>query len=165
MPHDDPGERGFVVGRLGRPNGLKGFIGLYVEDADLVHFEPGSHVMIGEAERAVRAIRRGNKGHEVAFEDVLDRDAAEAIRGMEVRVSARRRLEPEEFWPEDLVGLEVRPGGGVIAGVEHGPGQDRLVVERGATSFAVPFVTDLVPNVDLEAGFVEIREIEGLSPQ
>lgn len=111
----------------------------------------------------MRALRQGKKGPQVAFEGIADRHRAEELRGKEVLVAERRELGQGEFWPADLVGLEVRPKGGRVVGVNHGPTQDRLVVERGASTFEVPFVDDLVPVVDVEKGFVEIAEIEGLS--
>lgn len=151
------------AGRLGRPTGLKGFLGLYVEDEDLVYFDPGSMVLVGERALSVRAIRRGAKGHEVAFTDIMDRESAESIRGSEVFVAERRSLAEGEYWPEDLIGLDVRPGGGQVVDVVHGPAQDRLVVERDGQRFEVPFVDELVPVVDIDGGHVEVVEIEGLS--
>lgn len=151
------------MGRLGKPNGLDGFVGLYVDSADLIHFEVGSTVVVGNDELIVRSLRQGKKGPQVAFEQVTDRAGAETLRGQDVFVAARRRLGQDEFWPDDLVGLEVRPGGGEVVGVAHGAAQDRLIVSRDGATFEVPFVDELVPRVDLEAGWVEIAEIEGLS--
>ena len=148
---------------MGRPNGLDGFLGIYVEDEDLVHLQPGSVVDIRAGQYTVRAVRRGKKGHQVAFEEVTSRDAAEAIRGSDVFVAERRALSEDEYWPEDLIGLEVRPGGGVVAAVSHGPSQDRLVIDRSGTRFEVPFVDEFVPVVDVTGGYVEIAEIKGLS--
>ena len=111
----------------------------------------------------MRAIRRGKKGHQVAFVEVTSRDGAEAIRGSEVSVHERRDLSEREYWPEDLIGLEVRPRGGVVVGVSHGQAQDRLVIERAGGTFEVPFVDQLVPVVDVAAGYVSVVEIEGLS--
>lgn len=156
---------GFRVGRLGRPHGLDGFLGLYVDEADLEYFQPGSTVFVADRPLRVRAIRRADRGHHVAFEGVTDREAAEAIRSLDVHVPERRALGEEEYWPEDLVGLEVRPGGGSVVDVSHGPAQDRLVIERDGQRFEVPFVEALVPVVDVEGGFVEVVEIEGLSEQ
>lgn len=111
----------------------------------------------------MRAIRRGKKGPQVAFEEVIDRDGAERLRGKDVLVAERRQLGEREYWPDDLVGLEVRPGGGRVVAVVHGTAQDRLVIEREDSRFEVPFVDELVPVVDIDAGYVEIVEIEGLS--
>lgn len=99
----------------------------------------------------------------MAFEEIRDRSAAETIRNNDVLVLERRQLRDSEYWPDQLVGLRVQPGGGEVTGVFHGPGQDRLVIERDGASFEVPFVDDLVPSVDLARGVVEVREIEGLS--
>ena len=152
-----------LIGRLGKPNGLEGFMGLYVEPEDLIHFEPGAVVHVEEKTHTVRAVRHGAKGPQVAFEEVSDRAGAEEIRGSDVYVSDARDLGEREFWPSDLVGLEVRPGGGRVTGVAHGVTQDRLVIEREGTSFEVPFVDALVPVVDLEEGYVEVDEIDGLN--
>ena len=152
-----------VVARLGKPNGLDGFLGLYVEPEDLVYFEDNSIVHIGDRPYTVRAVRRGKKGPQVAFAEVTSREQAEAIRGNEVFASERRDLAADEFWAEDLVDLEVRPGGGRVVAVNHGPGQDRLEIERDGVRFEVPFVAELVPVVEVEDGYIEIIEIEGLS--
>ncbi len=111
----------------------------------------------------VRSTRRGKKGQEIAFTEVTDRDGAEEIRNKDVFVAERRSLGPGEYWPDQLVGLEVVPAGGTVVDVEHGPSQARLVIERGSTRFQVPFVDELVPVVDLEAGRVEVNEIDGLT--
>jgi 16S rRNA processing protein RimM len=151
------------VGRLGKPNGLDGYIGLYADIADLVHFDPGSTVFVEDTPHIVRAHRQGKKGPQVAFDGISTRAQAESIRGAQVYVTERRKLDEGEYWPGDLIGLEVRPGGGEVIEVAHGPAQDRLVVEREGVQFEIPFVLALVPVVDIEGGYVEIVEIDGLS--
>lgn len=147
---------------MGRPHGLDGYLGLYVEEADLVHFQPGAVVRIGARALRVRAVRKADRGHQIAFEGIDDRPSAEQIRNLEVAVEERRALEPGEYWPSELIGLEVRPMGGVVVGVEHGPTQARLVVERGGHRFEVPFVEALVPVVDTGGGYVEVADLPGL---
>lgn len=151
------------AGRLGRPHGLDGFLGLYVDDSDLVYFDPGSTVFLDDEPHVVREIRRADKGYQVAFEGVTDRPGAESIRNLDVLVEQRRQLSEGEYWPEDLIGLEVRPGGGKVADVSVGAAQDRLVVDRHGSRFEVPFVDAFVPVVDIEGGFVEVAEIDGLT--
>jgi 16S rRNA processing protein RimM len=151
------------AGRLGRPHGLNGYLGLYVELEDVIYFEPGSTVFIQDRPYVVRAVRRADKGHHVAFKNVLSREDAETIRNEDVLVVDRRTLDSHEFWPDDLVGLEVRPSGGKVVAVKYGPGQDRLVIERAGTRFEIPFVDPLVPVVDIEAGYIETAEIDGLT--
>lgn len=150
------------AGRLGRPHGLNGYLGLYVELEDVVYFQLGTTVFIQDRPYVVRAIRRADKGHHVAFENVMSREDADTIRNEDILVVGRRSLDDHEFWPDDLVGLEVRPDGGRVVAVKYGPGQDRLVIEREGIRFEIPFVDPLVPVVDVEAGFIETAEIEGL---
>lgn len=148
---------------MGRPHGLDGHLGLYVEPEDVILFETGSSVFIENRIHTVRSIREADRGYHVAFEEVVSREGAEQIRNRDVMVSLRRELTDDEYWPEDLIGLTVEPGGGVVAAVEHGPAQDRLVIRRGEDTFEVPFVNELVPRVDLARGTVEVLEIEGLT--
>ncbi|HEX6300756.1 MAG TPA: ribosome maturation factor RimM [Acidimicrobiia bacterium] len=152
-----------MIGRLGKPSGLGGFLGLYTEPENLAYVEPRSVVLIDDRPYTVRAVRQGKKGPQVAFEGVTDRPDAERLRGKDVFAAERRPLGASEFWPQDLVGLEVRPGGGEVVEVTHGVAQDRLTIQREGIRFEVPFVEELVPTVDLEEGFVEVVEIEGLS--
>jgi 16S rRNA processing protein RimM len=155
-----------VVGRLGRPHGLDGHIGLYVDEDDLVHFEPGKTVFVEERPYVVGAIRRADRGHHLKLNGVDSRVAAEAIRGNDVMAAERRELGENEYWPEDLVGLSARdPDGndiGTVSSLVTGGAQDRLVIESEGTSFEVPFVADLVPEVDVIGGFVVVNMIEGL---
>lgn len=151
------------IGRLGRPHGLQGFLGIYIDPADITLLEPGQTVFVDDRPLTVAATRRGDKGYQVSFVEVPDRPGAEQIRGGTVYAERRRTLDKDEFWPEDLVGLEVRPGGGTVVGVASGPSQARLLVERDGGRFEVPFVSELVPVVDLEEGFVEVTDLPGLS--
>jgi 16S rRNA processing protein RimM len=157
----------FVIGRLGRPHGLDGFLGIYVDEEDMVSLQPGSTVYLEDRPHVVRAVRRVDRGFQVAFEGVGSREAAEEVRGSVVSIDERRSLEDGEFWPEDLMGLSVFDESGKLVGVVErvvfGPGQDRLVIATEAgTRFEVPFVDELVPLVDTEARRVEINSIPGL---
>jgi 16S rRNA processing protein RimM len=120
-------------------------------------------VDVGGVPHTIRALRKVDRGHQVAFEEAVDRDAAERLRSADITVARRRAAEEGEFWPEDLIGLAVRPGGGTVVGLVHGPTQSRLEIERDGGRFEIPFVIDLVPVVDVEGGFVEIVEIPGLT--
>ncbi len=154
------------MGRLGRPHGLNGFLGLYFDDADLSLVQPGARVFVGEIPLTVREIRRTDRGHQVAFEEVPDRTAAEAIRGLAVFTASVRQLEDGEYWSRDLIGLTVitltGEKVGTVADVVMGAAQDRLVIEGANGAFEVPFVDELVPEVDLESGLVRINALPGL---
>ena len=51
---------------------------------------------------------------------------------------------------------------GQVTGVMHTPGRQILEVEYDGREVLVPFVSDIVPEVDLENGFLSITPPEGL---
>ncbi|MGA7098397.1 MAG: ribosome maturation factor RimM [Acidimicrobiia bacterium] len=156
----------FAVARLGRPHGLSGFMGLYVDEANLVHFDIGSVVQVGEDKLTVRDVRRADRGFQISFVEITDREAADRLRGLDVLVDERRHLDDDEFWPEDLIGMKVFDEDGSELGrvddVVFGAAQDRLVVSTPKGRFEVPFVDELVPVVDLGGRKVELSTIPGL---
>jgi 16S rRNA processing protein RimM len=153
---------------LGRPHGLDGFLGLYIEEEDIATLGPGSTVFMNDRPHVVRAVRRVDRGYQVAFEGIDDRFLAEEIRGLDVSLEQRRELTEGEFWPGDLIGLVVfdEEGNqlGTVQDVLFGPSQERLLIEsEGGSTFEVPFVDDLVPVVDVAQGRLEIVTIPGLT--
>lgn len=123
----------------------------------------------------------------IAFEGVFDRDGAERLRGVKLLVDAadvKPSDDPDEFHDFELIGLAVvvrdAVAGGTEAGVTaagyatgeqigeiirvtHGPGADMLVVTRpDGRQTLIPFVTAIVPEVDVAAGRVVITPPEGL---
>ncbi len=105
----------------------------------------------------------------VRFAGIVDRDAADALRGTVFQIPAtdRRPLGDAEVWPDDLVGATaLGPEGqtrGTVTGVEFGEAQDRLVIETADGSrVEVPFVSAIVPAVDLEARVITVAPPDGL---
>ncbi len=100
---------------------------------------------------------------------VADREAADALRNtmLLVPVAALPELEdPDSFYDHQLVGLAAElPDGspvGEVTGVRH-EGTELLVLRRPeGGELLVPFVTAMVPTVDLAAGRLVIDPPEGL---
>jgi 16S rRNA processing protein RimM len=105
----------------------------------------------------------------VGFAGLDDRTAAEAVRGVRLVVDVdpdERPEDPGEYYDRQLVGLEVRtaegaPMGEVVA-VLHLPAQDVLEVRTADGPRLVPFVADLVPEVDLEHQVLTVADRAGL---
>jgi 16S rRNA processing protein RimM len=118
----------------------------------------------------VRSVRWHQSRLLVTFAEVADRTAAEALRGLTLVVDVDASEEPddpEEFYDHQLVGLAVTTTDGRAVGevveVLHGTGQDLLAVRTAAgDEVLVPFVTALVPVVDVRAGRVEVVDRPGL---
>lgn len=155
---------------MGRAHGLDGYVVVTPETDDPARFVPGA-IFIGPAGEPLTVARaRTNKEGRllIRFEEVADRSAAEAICGVALLIDEgdRRQLSPDEFWPDQLVGLEARDSEGTrlgtIVAVVEGSAQHRLRVDTGEDIAEVPFVRELVPEVSVEAGYVTIRPIPGL---
>jgi len=157
------------VGRILKAHGVKGEVVVVSESDSPERFIHGATFITEfDTTLTVRSIRVHKDGMIVAFEGITERSAAEELRGttLFIPVGERRKLEDEEFWPEDLEGLEVRdPQGrllGRITGVIVGDAQDRLLIRSGDRAVEVPFVAELVPEVRPESGFVTVVPIDGL---
>jgi len=166
-----------VVGRIGRAHGIKGEVSVEPRTD-----EPDRRFAVGTAldARAPGGVLRpgaltveGLRWHQgrmlVRFAEFRDRTAAEAARGtlVEVQVEAHEApTDPEEFYDRQLVGLVVRTTEGVevgpVTGVIHGAAQDILAIKANGREVLVPFVTELVPQVDLAGGFVVVADRPGL---
>jgi 16S rRNA processing protein RimM len=157
-----------VVGRIGRPHGVRGEVTIRSDSDDPERFAVGATLFTADGRSLLIASSRPYRdaGFLIRFEGVEDRTAAEALRGTVLHASSgtRRTLDEGEFWAADLVGLTaVDPGGrtlGTVVDVELGA-QDRLVIEAGnGAQILVPFVADLVD--DPEGGSIVVRPPEGL---
>ena len=99
-----------------------------------------------------------------SFEECASREDAEALRG--ARLLVEEHEEEDAWYPHQLKGLAARtPGGedlGTVTGLTPGAAQDLLLVKTQAGTVMVPFVTQLVPTVDVEGGFVVIDAPPGL---
>lgn len=167
------------VARLLKAHGLKGGIKLelYTDEPDR-RFTPGAVLTLQVPEQSpwhgktltVRELKWLNGQHPVAFFDgVDDRTAAEGlIRAiLWVDQDPEERPDEDEAWYDhQLAGLDVRRDGatvGQVVRVDHLPAQDLLVIrDLGGSEVLVPFVRAIVPEVDVDGGFVVVTPPEGL---
>ncbi|EST39171.1 hypothetical protein N566_03435, partial [Streptomycetaceae bacterium MP113-05] len=104
------------------------------------------------------------------FAGVRDRTGAEALRNtlLVAEVDPEEHPEdPEEFYDHQLVDLDVVTRAGVAVGrieeIAHLPSQDLLVVRRpNDQQVLIPFVTAIVPEVDLSEQRVVVDPPPGL---
>jgi 16S rRNA processing protein RimM len=167
-----------VVGRIGRPHGVRGDVTVEVrtDDPDL-RFVPGAVLRTDPPDRGPVTIT-GVHWHSgtllLRLEGVDSREDAEAVRNTELLVDVADLPEiddPDSYYDHQLVGLSARlPDGSVlgeVTAVRH-EAQDLLVVRTGAGGEAVagehliPFVAAIVPTVDLDGGFLVVDPPEGL---
>ncbi|BBE23034.1 ribosome maturation factor RimM [Arthrobacter sp. MN05-02] len=161
-----------LVARIGKPHGIRGEVTVQLfTDAPEDRFEAGETFRVeGAAVTELTVVKaRWNKDILiVGFEQVPDRNQAETLRGAKLFLdTAGSEDDDEDAWYEhELVGLDVRVDGesvGKVTGLRTMAVQDLLVVELTTGHEAlVPFVGEIVPDVDPEAGFVTIVPPAGL---
>ena len=137
-----------------------------IERDDLSLFAPGASFATDRGELTVARSRRHHGNLILAFEGVGDRDAAEALRGLELAVQRSSvGLDDDEWWTGDLVGCRVVDGSGdqlgSVVGVEDGVAHARLLVDIGEETVEVPFVDEFVPQVDVTGRIVVVDLPDG----
>lgn len=106
---------------------------------------------------------------------VDDRNAAEALVGVELYIERVQLPEPEddEFYHSDLIGLKAVLEDGSDYGIVHalhdfGAGDVIEIVLAAGGTVVLPFSNAVVPSVDLKAGIVVIappEEVEAKAPK
>jgi 16S rRNA processing protein RimM len=116
----------------------------------------------------VTELRWYNTSPVIFLDGIDDRDKAEALIKAILLVNADTEDLPSEedaWYDHQLVGLKVERDGAVIGEVvrvEHLPAQDRLVVKFEDREVFVPFVKEIVPEVNITTGTVTVTPPNGL---
>jgi 16S rRNA processing protein RimM len=167
-----------VVGRLGRPHGVRGLVTVEVHtyDPDL-RFVPGAVLVTDPPERGPLTVvdKRWHSGTlllQLARPDgatISTREDVDTLRNTRLLVPVAdlpEIEEPDSFYDHQLVGLTARfPDDsvlGTVTAVRH-EAQDLLVIRRAdGPEVLVPFVSAIVPTVDVAAGHLVVDPPEGL---
>jgi 16S rRNA processing protein RimM len=166
-----------IVARVGRAHGLRGEVTVELRtDVPDRRFVLGARLHVIPARElrpvpeavTVRSVRDHNGILLLGFDEVDDRGGADALRGTLLEADIPNdEQEPDAWYDHQLVGLAaIDPAGralGDVVAVEHPGAQDLLVVRRPDGRYRlVPFVTAIVPTVDVAAGRVVIDAPGGL---
>jgi 16S rRNA processing protein RimM len=153
-------EPALLAGRIGRPHGLDG--SFKVSGARVSLLTPGTVVRVGD--RSWRVARRAGSDARpiVRLEGCDTREAAAALTGSDLRVSApdAPALPEGEWWAEELEGCRVYDGDRPVGVVERMlglPSCEALEVRRpDGGELIVPMVRDAIRAVDVPAMRIEI---------
>ena len=161
-----------VVARIGRPHGLRGEVSVEVRtDVPEQRFVPGAVFGTEPADRGpLTLVTARDQGGVLVlgFEQACDRAAAEALRDTLLVVDAGASDEEDAWYEDELVGLRVEDLSGALLGelvrLETGGAQDLLVVRPagGGEHVRVPFISALVPVVDVPGGRVVVDPPGGM---
>lgn len=164
------------VGRIGKAHGVRGEVSVEVRsDEPERRFVDGAVLRPRGRHPALPAVLTvaGTRWHQdrllVRFAEVPDRSAAEQTRGALLYVDLPPDQvpdDPEEFYDHQLVGLTAEDTDGrrigVVTEVLHHAGQELLVLDADGREVLVPFVTALVPTVDVAGGRLVVADRPGL---
>ena len=177
--------------RIGKPHGIRGevTVQLLTDDpetrfarGEVLILDPASP-LAPEGTLTVAGARWNKSILVLRFEEVSDRNGAETLRNHHLLIDTEEAEETEGYYEHELTGLAVyavdpeeraRAGEdpararlgepvGTVTGLQTLPTQDLLAVTLADGSESlVPFVAEIVPEVDLEAGRIVITPPPGL---
>ena len=161
-----------VVARIGKAHGLRGEVTVQVlTGAADERFVPGA-TFVTDPEAAGPLVLRSARDHNgillLGFEHTDDRTGAEALRGIKLLANPLEDHGDDDTWYErDLVGLKaVTIAGdevGEVIALQPRAAQDLLVLRlTDGREVLVPFVTAIVPEVDIEGGRIVLDPPAGL---
>jgi 16S rRNA processing protein RimM len=161
-----------VVGRIGRPHGIRGAVSIEVRtDEPDKRFAVGSRLLADSGRELVVNSSIWHSGRLLlTFEGYDDRTAIEELRNQLLSVDRpddEQPADPEEFYDSALEGCEVVDSSGTPIGivheVSHLPAHDMLVVRTpDEREVLVPFVEAFVPTIDVPGKRIVITPPDGL---
>lgn len=158
------------VGVIARPHGVRGELRVHLYNAKsrLLHGIAEVY-LLREGEPAkhtpVRSSRVVDKAALLFIDGIADRNAADAMRGVEIAVP-RSSLPPaseDEVYLVDLVGLAVRGNDGFtgkVTKIFEYPSVVCLEVTSDDGVREIPMLPDRVIEVDVPGGFIVVGEID-----
>ena len=193
-------EEQVLIGKVGSPNGLKGEVRITLYQHDSTNLKEGKVLLLkharnqkgkgradgasGDISAEVQRVRYQKDRPVVKLEGIDDRNAAEAIRGLEVYIEADA-LEPlpeGEHYVRNIIGCRVIDVAGVAGGAEDvqnaegAKGREigvlRDVIQNTAQSILevetpegktvlIPAVDEFMRRIDEEEGIIEVELIPG----
>jgi 16S rRNA processing protein RimM len=161
------------VARIGKPHGIRGEVTVQVlTDAPGDRFVPGTQFVVEPASAGPLTVESARWNKDIlllAFEEVETRNEAETLRGAKLFIETEELDEDDddEGWYEhELVGLDVRVDDtvvGKVSGLHTLPVQDLIVVTSNeGKEILVPFVEQIVPEVNVGEGFILVTPPAGL---
>jgi 16S rRNA processing protein RimM len=161
------------VARIGKPHGIRGEVTVQVlTDAPGDRFVAGTQFVVEPASAGPLTILSARWNKDIlllGFEEIETRNEAETLRGAKLFIETEDLDEDDEdegWYEHELVGLDVRVGStvvGKVSGLNTLPVQDLLVVTANdGTEILIPFVEQIVPEVNVAEKFILVTPPPGL---
>ena len=160
-----------VVGKLGRPHGVRGEILMDVYTDFPERLQPGMTLFIGPQFEPLHLSRRRphGRGILVTFNGYQNRDEVAKLRNQLVHVPTADRpaLPDGEYYHHELLGLQVideseRSLGWLERILETGANDVYLVRDRTGVEILIPAIEEVILDIDLERKFIRVHLLPGL---
>ena len=167
------------VARIGRPHGIRGEVTVELfTDSPETRFVKGNVFSVQNdgvasevfSELTVEKARWNKNIMLLKFAEFSDRNTAESVRNSELYAEPEESDVDEDSWyADDLIGLTVHeddfanPSLGEVSGLITGDAQDLLEIRlTDGREVLLPFVEEIVPEIDEERGAIVITPPPGL---
>lgn len=158
------------VARIGKPHGIRGEVtALVLTDTPDSRFAPGAEFVVEPATIGTLTVKSSRWNKDIlllGFEGTNTRNEAELLRGATLFFESDDDEDDDAWYEHELLGLEVRVGHAVVgkvAGLRTQAVQDLLIVKDAeGDDVLVPFVDEIVPEVNIEEGYVLLTPPAGL---
>lgn len=166
-PRDSPRESYVAVGRIIGSWGVSGYVKVDPLTDFPDRFAVGTELYVQGVRRKVRACHWQRGRPHILLSGIDTAAAADKLQGMLLEVPERdlHPLEEDQYYRFQLVNLTVRTAKGEVLGqvaaVLDNPANDVLVVRDSAgQEILLPFVGDVIRNVDLDGGWIEVEPFD-----
>jgi len=170
---NSPEPRFIAIGRIVRPHGLRGELSIKVLTDFPERFDTIEVVYLGDSQRAniwqVVATRWNKNRILLTLQGCEDRTTAEGLRGLLVQIPIEEAmsLPEDEYYPHELIGLDVVTVDGEelgrISDIIFTNANEVYVVVGPRGQVLLPAIADVIDHVDLDAGQISVRLMEGLA--
>lgn len=167
-------ERYLIVGKITGTQGLRGEVRVYPYTESADRFDELEHVFLNK-ELTRKMVIEASRPHKtmvvLKFEGIERVEEAEKLKDLELfidRETQGRELDEDEHYIVDLIGKKVVDAVhgplGILEDVLTRTAQDLYVVRLDKTGkqLLIPGVKPFIESVDLEAGVIHVRLIEGM---
>jgi 16S rRNA processing protein RimM len=161
-----------TIGKIANTHALKGEVKVYPFTSDLKRFEEVGHVYLdkkGEQKLTIIGVKYQKNMLILKFEGYNHINDVERLKNRELYINRETQgavLEDQEFYVEDLIGLDVvtedSTNYGVIRDVIHNKSQDLLEIKNGDKTWFLPFVDAFIVELDFDNNKVVVELIEGI---
>lgn len=162
-----------VVGKLGKPHGVRGEIVMEVYTEFPERLVPGVTVYVGLNYKPVQIskTRSHSRGMLLSFEGYQSRDEIAELRNMlvQVRTADRPELPEGDYYHHQLLGLYVIDEDGaslgrIMAILDTSANDVYVIQSESGEEVLIPAIESVVKDIDLKNNLVTVHLLPGLMP-